>query len=415
MRWIIPGIFILTAPLMAGDVSASAAHDLARPLCASLVRAVSEAAPEGGPAFVASYRQAPDEAEVPEALRNSAFTYDNALAIVALLACGDTAAARRIADAFLVALDNDRSFHDGRIRNAYRAGPVKDRPILLAGWWDRRAGHWAEDRYQNGSATGNVAWAAMALLTAYEETRDPRYLNGAREAADWIATVATDTHAVGYKGGREGFDTEQVPLEWKSTEHNTDILALANRLAAHGDEKGRYAAMARSARAFLDLAFDRNSGCFRMGTTPEGAMRGVEAVALDTQLWPLIALSATPPEWKSALTCAERRLGVAGGFDFNDDRDGLWTEGTAQAALIYRVLGRQSEAGALLDTISAESSPSGWLYATREARLSTGLMIGPWSTENDFFYFRRPHLGATAWAVLAATGRNPFLPSQSRR
>ncbi len=42
--------------------------------------------------------------------------------------------------------------------------------------------------------------------------------------------------------------------------------------------------------AFLDLAFDRNSGCFRMGTTPEGVMRGVEAVALDTQLWPLIAL-----------------------------------------------------------------------------------------------------------------------------
>ncbi len=106
---------------------------------------------------------------------------------------------------------------------------------------------------------------------------------------------------------------------------------------------------------------------------------------------------------------------MAGGFDFNDDRDGLWIEGTAQAALIYRVLGRQSEAGALLDTIAAESSPSGWLYATREARLSTGLMIGPWSTENDFFYFRRPHLGATAWAVLAATGHNPFLPSQGRR
>ena len=414
MRWIL-SILILAATLMAGDVSARAAHDLARPLCASLGRAVSETAPEGGPAFVASYRQAPDEAEVPQALRNSAFTYDNALAIVALLACDETTAARRIADAFLIALDNDRSFHDGRIRNAYRAGPVKDRPILLAGWWDDRASHWAEDRYQNGSATGNVAWAALALLATYEETREPLYLNGAREAADWIATVATDTHAVGYKGGREGFDTEQVPLEWKSTEHNTDVLALANWLAEHGDEGGRYAAMARSAGAFLNSAYDRNSGCFRIGTTPEGVMRSTDVLALDSQLWPLIALVAPPPDWKRALTCAERRLGVEGGFDFNDDRDGLWIEGTAQAALIYRMHGRQSEFSALMDSIAAEASPSGWLYATREARLSTGLMIGPWSTENDFFYFRRPHLGATAWAVLAATGRNPFLPSQRGR
>jgi hypothetical protein len=34
--------------------------------------------------------------------------------------------------------------------------------------------------------------------------------------------------------------------------------------------------------------------------------------------------------------------------------------------------------------------------------------LSPTSTTDDFFYFRLPHLGATAWAAIAATGWNPF-------
>jgi hypothetical protein len=83
-------------------------------------------------------------------------------------------------------------------------------------------------------------------------------------------------------------------------------------------------------------------------------------------------------------------------------------EGTAQAALTLRLLGRTSEGWELLDGLAAQISPSAYLYATREPRVSTGLKIGSASNEADFFYYRRPHLGATAWAVLAATGWNPF-------
>jgi hypothetical protein len=64
----------------------------------------------------------------------------------------------------------------------------------------------------------------------------------------------------------------------------------------------------------------------------------------------------------------------------------------------------------LLATLEADRTPSGFLNATRGARVSTGLSINPTptATEADFFYFRRPHLGATAWATLAATAWNPF-------
>jgi hypothetical protein len=42
------------------------------------------------------------------------------------------------------------------------------------------------------------------------------------------------------------------------------------------------------------------------------------------------------------------------------------------------------------------------------ARLTTGLALAPDSRDADFVYWRRPHLGATAWAVLAAKRWNPF-------
>jgi len=52
------------------------------------------------------------------------------------------------------------------------------------------------------------------------------------------------------------------------------------------------------------------------------------------------------------------------------------------------------------------------LWATPEARLGTGLAIGPDSVTADFFYFHVPHLGATAWAVIAALGWNPLTGRQ---
>jgi hypothetical protein len=36
------------------------------------------------------------------------------------------------------------------------------------------------------------------------------------------------------------------------------------------------------------------------------------------------------------------------------------------------------------------------------------LAIGPDSIRDDFRYYRRPHLAATAWAALAATAWNPL-------
>lgn len=379
---------------------------LAHTLCRSLSTAVDAAGT--GSVFVASYRPGPGETELPAPLRGSAFTYDNALAAIALTACGEVGRARRIGDALLGALTRDRTFSDGRIRNAYRAGPVPEGPVDLPGWWDEKRNLWAEDAYQDGTATGNVAWAALALLTLDAVAPEGGYRAGARRMLVWIADQTADPRdPKGYSGGVDGFDPSQTRLTWKSTEHNLDVHAVAawlHRLDG-GPEEARIAGIARG---FLDAAYAPEPGVFRLGTTPEGRLQPTTHIALDTQLWPLIGVADAPEAWRQALAFAERRLATRDGFDFNEDRDGLWVEGTAQAALTYRTLGRKAEAERLLATLGRQVAPSGFLFATDVAHLTTGIAIGPASAGPDFFYFRRPHLGATAWGVLAAQGWNPF-------
>ncbi len=105
--------------------------------CAYLEHQV--AAVVAGPLFLASY----PTGCTPGPLQGRAFIYDNAVATIALVGCGKVDMARRIGDAILIALDNDRAWHDGRLRNAYLAGPIdKQVPIKLGGWWDDQQQRW---------------------------------------------------------------------------------------------------------------------------------------------------------------------------------------------------------------------------------------------------------------------------------
>jgi hypothetical protein len=326
------------------------------------------------------------------------------VAAIALVACGNLPAARMIGDALSNAVRTDRTFHDGRIRNAYRAGPVGKGPPALPGWWDGDKKLWAEDPAQDGTATGNVAWAALALLTLHQATQDADYLADAERLLAWI-TGNTAAETEGFRGGFHGYDPTQVRLDWVSTEHNADVYAVANwLLRLTGDAK--YAEVASKARRLLDVSFRGDH--FLLGRNPHGKPADGAMLALDVQLWPSMAVPDAPAEWRRALRFAETHLVVPGGFDFNGDRDGLWIEGTAQAALAYRMSGDLARSQEILTGLRSDQTESGLLNATRSARVTTGLSIDPTATNADFFYYRRPHLGTTAWAALAATGWNPF-------
>jgi len=406
---------LLPLPSAVHGAAATRTHEVAARACRALAARV-DAVADGAPVLLRSYDGASGSGEPDEpALRTAAFVYDNALAVVALLACDRRAQALRIAEALRVAATTD-----ARLRNVYRAGRVGDR-ALANGWWDARQNRWVEDAYQQGSATGNVAWAGLALLAAFDATRDERWRDAAARLAHWVAEHALGENGRGFSGGIDGFDAQPVKVTWKSTEHNIDLVALFGRLArarVHDGLPARAAAEqdwsthAQNARRFVDSQWDAASGHFFVGTLPDGKTPNRLNSGLDVQLWSQL-LPDAPPEWRRAIAYAEREHAVPGGFDFNTDRDGLWLEGTAQAVLVYRTIGRETDADRLLATIAQQFSAGGLVNATREPRITTGLAIGSASVSADFYYFRLPHLGATAWAALAATGRNPFAPPAS--
>lgn len=368
--------------------------------CAYLAGLIDKAPP--GPLFLASY---PTVESGP--LHGAAYLYDNAVAAIALVGCGERDKARRIGAAILFAIDNDRTWHDGRLRNAYAAGVVSNGSARLPGWWDDTQNKWLEDRYQAGSDNGNIAWAMLALLSiddASASTRS-RFRDGAARAGTWVAQWADTRGTGGFTGGTFGHEPTPDVRTWKSTEHNTDLAAAFGRLAARtGDSRWR--SLAAEAERFVDSMWDPACACFAAGTAEDGITRN-PILVLDAQVWPLTALPGAAKKFASAMATAEQRMSVDEGFSYGEDRDGVWTEGTGQMALLQKLLGRTGKARSLIAVIESQRAPDGGFYATSVRALPTGFMLDADPTKPRL-YFRLPHLGAAAWAAIAERGFNPF-------
>jgi len=408
--------WVLTLGLLAASHGASPAlaadpvPRLAEMTCTALDQAVQAQA--AGPLLLASYPPVAGQQPEIQALRGVAFTYDNALASIALFACGKAQSARRIADALAYATLHDPDYQDGRLRNAYAAGPLKNGPMTLPGYWSTQRNAWNQDAYQISSATGNQAWGALALLEAFRQTHEEPYLKAAQRVLRWTEQKTYDSRPPeGFIGGYYGYPPEQARQDWKSTEHNADLAAAWTALdQLHADEHA--ARQAKIARQFVFSQWDAREGRFLIGTLGDGRTSDRSRSGLDAQIWPLIALQDPPADWHRVFSFIDQAHRSGAGYGFKRNPDGLWTEGTAQTAAVARLSGAPEKAQPLWAVLAAQQAGDGWLFATPQARISTGLAIGPDSVIDDFYYYHLPHLGATAWAAIAATGINPFTGSR---
>jgi hypothetical protein len=364
--------------------------------CIYLSNAMTAVPP--GPAFLASY---PKERSGP--LQDAAFLYDNAVAAIALVACDKTGAAARIGNAILAALDRDRYWHDGRLRNGYLAGPVGPGPVKLAGWWDAKQNMWVEDRYQVGSDNGNMAWAILALLALDRATGDHRYRDGAVRIGGWIRQWRREDPPGGFTGGTFAHEPAPVIEAWKSTEHNTDLAAAFAGLAqATGDES--WSSEAQAAQDFVEAMWRSECGCFAVGTIEDGKTHN-SYLALDAQTWPLLAIPGAAARYEAAMAPAQLRDG--GGFAYSEAKEGLWTEGTAQVALLLALSGRADEAARFMKAVDAMQAPDGSYFAANTKKLPTGFMLET-DPARPRQYFHIAHLAAVSWAAMAQRRYNPF-------
>ncbi|MDR6102580.1 hypothetical protein QE369_002777 [Agrobacterium larrymoorei] len=379
-------------------------QEQAKELCSSMQKHQDSNA-----GLIASYPSLPDD-ERSKALKDVAFVYDNALASMAFLACGDLESAKRIGDGLITAQDHDRHYSDGRLRNAYRSGAMST-PVNLAGWWDEKSARWQEDAYQASTAVGNMAWAALSQLHLYTATGDDRYLQSAKSMARFVSQFDTGN---GVAGGFAGFEPSPSRVPWKSTEHNIDVAALGSWLTEI-DQDPQWKRLRCSSRDFV-LSMYRPGKGFLIGTTSNDIPNLSAGTYLDVQLWPFLAIDPHElPAWKDVRSIIDSRNAVANGYDFNDDRDGVWMEGSAQAALLFTTFGDHGKAEKLLHTIMTNRDPStGLILATDRPQISTKLTVGADGSGGDFNYYRWPHLGATAWTVLAMMDFNPFVDQRGR-
>jgi hypothetical protein len=373
--------------------------------CGYLADLIDKAPP--GPLFLPSY---PTVESGP--LHDAAYLYDNAAAAIALVGCGERDKAYRIGDAILWAIDNDRTWHDGRLRNAYAAGVVANGFAKLPGWWDNTQNKWLEDRYQVGSDNGNMAWAMLALLSIDNGSASSQFRDGAARLGTWVAQWADTRGTGGFTGGTFGHEPTPDVRTWKSTEHNSDLAAAFGLLAIRTGD-AHWHDLAAAAEHFVNTMWDSACACFAAGTAEDGVTRN-PTLALDAQVWPLTALPEAVKKFASAITTAEQRMSVGEGFSYGEDRDGVWTEGTGQMALLLELLGRTERAKSLIAVIESQRSPDGGFYATNVQGLPTGFMLDT-DPAKPRLYFRLPHLGAASWAALAERAFNPFTATKGLR
>jgi hypothetical protein len=368
---------------------------------------------------------------------DAAQVYDQALVLLAFLARGqpdDLGRANLIAQALVEAQQSDRTFKDGRLRNAYASGELIDphsNTTRLPGAFDPTANKFLEDENAAGSDTGNMAWAALALVQAHallpERAGDP-YLNAALSLARWIVNnTRIDDALGGFAAGVQGFERAAGDPEgqqrkmYRSTEHNIDLSALFNRLAntaGAGTPDGRYwTEQAAHARLFVEKMRNEQAGAqyFWTGTTG-GTAINTSVIPLDVQTWAVLH-TREPARYSAALDwalghCNDNDSRDAFGFNCNGG-DGIWWEGTAQVAAALRWLGRSQDATPVLARLQQaqlkDSAAAGALPAASRCGLPTGFNLPYRSGKTiPWLYPNLPHIGATAWFIFAELGGNPY-------
>ena len=348
-------------------------------------------------------------------IQNAAFSYDNALALMAFISEDRQEEAKQLADAFVYAVNNDRS-GKVRVRNAYAGGSITEVKgrwpgARMPGWYDKAKAEWFEDRYQVGSNAGNTSYVALALLHYRNRYGGEEYLETAKSLMDWVLDNCSDkTGGSGFTAGFDGWNEGDTPdvytFTYKSTEHNIDAYAAFSQLYAETGDSG-YLEAALSAKRFVESVYDSDEGLFLTGTLDDGVTPSHDVTVLDAQVWSALALTDSFDKYADALRTVEKMKTEEGGYPFclENRNGGWWAEGTAFTALMYRERGDDKKYEEAMSALESIQLKNGLFPAATTDHLSTGMYLfdgSPWEYSAD------PHIAPAAWFVMAANGFNPY-------
>ena len=322
----------------------------------------------------------------------SSYTYDSAIAALALMSEGDYETASKILDAFAEGMKNDAQ-HENRFRNAYMAGNAATPP----GYWNNEQGAWLQDAFQVGTGTKSSCAAAVALLTYHKAVPNEQYLNTAVTAIDWVIGNCQDGNP-GFTAGFTGWKSENAytDLTYKSTSDNL-WMASACSMLAKATGWSKYSEAASSAGQFVtEKMYSAGDSRFFQGTADDGVTPVTNLVLTDVQALAELCLGDDSGMDNIAMC----RAGDGGYAYDNSNVSGSWLEGTAMAALALKEIGEGEKADASLSMMEKLQLPSGIFPQASVPELKTG--------EQDRVIQDVASVAPCAWFILAVNGTNPL-------
>lgn len=190
-------------------------------------------------------------------IANWAFIYDLSLATQAYIYFDDFERARKILDFFKYRAKKIK----GGFVNAYYVDDTEPAEYIVH--------------------SGPNIWVGILILHYVNKTQDKKYLDLAKEIAEWIINLQNQDKNGGIRGGPD--------VDWFSTEHNLDAYAFFNMLyKVTGEEK--YKQASQKVLNWLTLhTYDR-------GDTPIIRGKGDSTIATDTYAWSIAAVGPSKLE-----------------------------------------------------------------------------------------------------------------------
>ena len=384
MRRILAAVLAMVlAAALTGTAAADGGHEEAKAAAVGyLMAAVEEKCP------VQTY-----ETEDP-LIASAAYTYESALAALALLSEGETEAAAKILDAMVAGMEADQEFGD-RFRNAHMAGSAADLP----GYWSTEKEQWLQDAYQVGTGTKSSAAAAVALLTYCAAEPNEDYLNAAAAGVNWILNNNCRDGKPGYTSGYSGWpkvDGACTVMTFRTTVDNL-WLAAACRMLAEATGWSIYSEAEASALRFVkESMFSSGDTRYFQGTKDDGVTPVTGLILTDVQV-----LAELCMDDDAGMDNIEKCRAADGGYSYdNSATGGSLLENTAMAALALKLIGETEKAEAALTMMEGAQLPSGAFPQASVPELKTG--------EKDTVFRDWPSVGPCAWFILAVNGINPL-------
>ncbi len=317
--------------------------------------------------LVPSYAQVPANDPLAAAIKDRAYSYDQAATAIALTTAGKFTEAGKILEALA-----QRENGSGRLGFAYRLVPsAQDDPAIYA---------------------GTLAWVGMAALFYQQQTGDGRFL----PMAERLAKTLLGFQDAGTGLIQGGLSTQGTPLGWISTEHNVETYFFLRDLTTLTRKETYAAAAARVKEGILKELWKIDH--FKRG-------RGDDALMLDPQaLGALFLLAVNKREEafavrafieKNFLRAVEVDGRVIIGYAPHSADSFIWTEGSLMVGLLDRRMGNWTSTEQIARQMESlrELSGGGLRYASGRAITQ--------APNDGTTYTNFPSASATAWYLLA--------------